>query len=115
MKISKKKRSELDLMLRAAYFDLHDAVDTSVHERMYSPEGTFTPDQAQALMAMEAIHFAQALLTGAYSRDQLFMNAWYLTSSLADIANPERLVAEQAAPAEAHRPRKPRDPRPAKR
>jgi hypothetical protein len=111
MKITKKKLGELDLMLRSAYFDLHDAVDPSVHERMYSPEGTFTPDQAQALMAMEAIHFAQALLAGEYTRDQLFMNAWYLTSSLADIANPERLQTEDDVPAEARRPSKPRDPR----
>ena len=111
MKISKKKRAELDLMLRSAYFERHDAVDTSVHERMYSPDGAFTPDQAQALMAMEAIHFAQALLTNDYSREQLFMNAWYLTSSLADIANPERLRADETAPAPFGRPTRPRDPR----
>jgi hypothetical protein len=111
MKLSKKKRGELDRLLRSAYFDLHDAVDASVHEKMYTIEGTFTPDQAQALMAMEAIHFAQAVLTGEYSREQLFLNAWYLTSSLADIANPERLVAGQDAPKAAERPRKPRDPR----
>ena len=111
MKITKKKRAELDLMLRSAYFELHDAVDTSVHERMYSPDESFTPDQAQALMAMEAIHFAQALLTGEYTRDQLFMNAWYLTSSLADIANPERLSADDVTHPAAERPKKPRDPR----